>query len=272
MLHNRKRLPEIIKRIPSARITPLEEINWRKEYYIMNFFKELRKSSRVKISKSRLKSLYLYNADLRSIFVDMALIVSRINVDGSCINRMEELYDFANYRKWTDSEAEEIEELQPAVDFFNLDVKSLLIFILIFMDKLAGFLSLLIDKKEKKLRAGSFFHFKKDLMKLRGVQDIKQIITENTKWFKEVKDLRDDFVEHHPGAGGAVTFKNGKAYATITTRKNVDRELKYIVMDSQAKDISIEELDEILSQLKKLLKTLDEHLRSQISILPFKVE
>lgn len=42
-------------------------------------------------------------------------------------------------------------------------------------------------------------------------------------------------------------------------------------MDSEAANIPIEELDKILSQLKELLKILDEYLCGHITILPIEV-
>jgi len=65
--------------------------------------------------------------------------------------------------------------------------------------------------------------------------------------------------------------RNGKPYAALTTRKKISGEPKYIIMDSQAMDIPIEKLDNILLQLKKLLKVLDEYLCTHIYILPIEV-
>lgn len=167
-----------------------------------------------------------------------------------------------------------MENLDLVINFFLLDIRSLLIFIVMLMDKLARLLSLIINKKEKPLKSRDFYHFKRDLAKLRGeeMEKFGQLIDDNTEWFEKVKDWRDDFVVHHPGASGAMIFGNGKAYAALTTRKTISREPKYIIMDSQATDIPIEELDRILLQLKKLLKVLDEYLCSHINILPIEVE
>jgi hypothetical protein len=272
VLSNGKGFPEVFKHMPPDKFVPLQEINWRKEYHLSRFIDKLLKSSyRIRIKEGKLKNLWLYNKDLRHIFHDIALIVSRINQDGVGINRMEELFNIANSRRWTDPEAEEMGNLDLIVDFFLLDVRSLLIFIMIFIDKLAGFLSLIINEK---LSNDSFYHFKEDLAKLGGkeIEEFGQLINDNTAWFEKVRFLRNVFVVHHPGASGAMSFGNGKAYAALTTRKNISKEPKYIIMDSEATDISIKEVDGILRQLKKLLAILDEYLCSHINILPIEVE
>jgi len=213
----------------------------------------------------------LRNKDLYHIFVDIARIVSRINQDGHGINRMEELYSIANSRSWTDSEAEEMENLDHVLGFLLLDIRSLLIFIVMFMDKLARFVSLIINKK---LSNDSFYHFKQELVNLGGkeIQEFGQLINDNTEWFENVRVLRNVFVVHHPGAGGVMVFKNGKPSAGLTTRKKINREHKYIIMDSQAKDISMDEINKILLQLRKLLIVLDGYLCSHINILPIEVK
>ena len=270
-----KDFPEILKHMPPVRFIPLREINWRKEYYLSRFVDEILKSSNTtRIGKWRVEKLWLYNKDLRHIFSDIALIVSRINRDGSRFNRREEIFHISHSRKLTVSESEELENLNLIVDYFLLDVRSLLIFIMIFMDKLARFLSQIITKNGDQMKHRSFRSFKNELMKLKGgeIQKFAQLIANNTGWFKDVKDWRDDFVVHDPGAGGAIVFKDGKAYAALTRREGRDREPKYLIMDSRAEDIPTDGIDEILHQLKELLKIFDEYLCSHINILPLKGE
>jgi len=274
-LTNGKGFPEILNRFPPDRFVPLPEIDLRKEYYLSRFIDKLLKSSnKTRIKEWQVKNLKLYNNDLRHIFHDIALIVSRINQDGSGINRREELFHITHSRKWTDSEEEEMENLDLVISFFLLDIRSLLIFLVIFMDKLARFLNLIIDNKGKNLRNRSFTSFNEDLAKLRGkeIEEFGQLINDSTAWFEKVRVLRNVFVVHHPGASGAMTFGNGKAYAALTTRKKINRDPKYIIMDSQATDVPIEELHRILLELKKLLKVLDEYLCSRINILPIEVK
>lgn len=249
-------------------VAPLQQINWRKEYYLSRFIDKLLESStKTRIKQCQVENLRLYNEDLQRIFQDIALIVSRINQDGAGSNRMSELLEIANNRRLTGSEEKEIETLPLVVNFLDLDVRCLLIFITIFMDKLAWFLVPLITEK---LSNYSFYHFSKGLAKLRGkeIEEFGRLINNNTAWFEKVRRLRRVFVVHHPGAGGALVFRNGKGHVALTTRKRINREREYIIKNSQARDISIDELDRILRQLKKLLKILDEYLCSHIDVLP----
>lgn len=273
-LSDEKGFPEVLKRIVPHRFFPLQEINVRKEYYLSRFIAKLLKSPyKLRIKEGRVKNLWLHSKDLHNIFHNIALIVSRINQDGAGINRMEELYRITHSRSWTDSEEEEIQNLDHVVGFFLLDIKSLLIFIVVFMDKLARFLSLIVDKKGKNLKNRSFKSFASDLTTLTGkkIEEFKRLISENTKWFRKVKDWRDDFVVHHPGASGAMIYGNDVPYAALTTRKKISGEPKMIIMGSQATYIPIEELDKILLQLKRLLIVLEEYLSGNINILPIEV-
>ena len=93
----------------------------------------------------------------------------------------------------------------------------------------------------------------------------------NTAWFERIKNLRDDCVEHHPGAGRALAFRDDKAFVVISTRKKDGDERRRIIMNSTAKYVSMEELDEVVSRLKVLLLNFDEYLRSHMVMLPIKV-
>lgn len=271
----RKVFPEILKRMSPVRFVPLPEINLRKEYYLSRFVEKLlRSSTKTQIREWRVKKMRLYNKDLRHLFHDIALIVSRINRDGSRFNRREELFDIAHNRSWTDSEEEEMENLDLIVDFFLLDVRSLLIFINVFMDKLARFLALFITKNGEQISQRSFYSFQDVLAKLEGdeIRNFSQLVNDYTRWFKDVKKWRDQFVIHDPGAGGAIVFKDGRAYAALTRREGGEGEPKYIIMDSRAEDIPVDRIDEILYQLKEFLKVLDEYLCSHINTLPIEGE
>ena len=266
-----KGFPESLKRMPPVRFVPLREINWREEYYLSRFIDELLKSSNItRIKEWRVKKLWLYNKDLRHIFHDIALIVSRINEDGSKFNRREELFHVAHSRRLTASESEELENLDHTVDYFLLDVRSLLVFIMVFMGKLAIFLGQLITENGEQMKHYSFHGFRRKLMELKGdeIQKFAQFIADNTGWFEDVKKWRDKFVIHDPGAGGAIVFKDGRAYAALTRREGGEGEPKYIIMDSRAKDIPVDRIDGILYKLKEFLKVLDEYLCSHINILP----
>lgn len=253
---------KIFKRSKSV---PLRRINYKDEFYFEKFVENsLHKWKEIESNQTRLKKLILYQRDLLFIYIDIALIASRINEDGAKINRSEELWEIIHQeeRQLTESEADELDNLRIFINYLVLDVKSLFINILIFMDKLARFLSLLIETE--RLRSKSFDKFKRDLEKLRGkeIEELSRLVNRHTEWFKKIKDIRDDFIEHHPGASGMMGFGDGKAHATLVTTKGGDKIFK---------DISIEEIGDVLSQLKKLLKGLDEYFR-RIGVLPIKSE
>lgn len=65
-----------------------------------------------------------------------------------------------------------------------------------------------------------------------------------------------------------MVFRDGRGYVALTRSEGEDKEPKYIIMNSQAVDIAIDEIDGILCQLKELLKILGEYLCSHINILP----
>lgn len=248
----------MFKRMLGARFVPLQEINHKEELYLERF---VHKWQEVETKEAKLKKLHLYHTDLRFIYIDIALTILRINEDGFKLNRSEELWEIIAEREWTPSEHDEWESLRIFINYLNLDVKSLFILILIFMDKLARFLSLVVEAEN--LQNRNFNTFKKDLKKLRGkkIEELTRLISNNTEWFEKVKDIRDDFIEHHPGPSGSIGFCNGKGHATLTTTKSGDTNFKHI---------SIEEINDILAKLKEFLKSLNEFLCSHIDVLPIK--
>jgi len=266
-LSNKKVLSEIFKSTLGERFVPIQEINFKDEYYLDQFVHNL---GEIETKNPKLKKLFLYDRDLRFIYIDIALIVLRINKDGCQLNRKEELWEIILEREWTRSESEEYESLRYLIDYLDLDVRSLFIHILIFMDKLARFLSLVIDAKN--LTRKSFDKFKKALKNLRGkeIEEFTCLINENTGWFKTVKDLRDDFIEHHPGASGIIVFSNGKSHVVLTTTEKMDMESKTVYMEF--KTVYIKEIDDVLAQLKKFLQILNDFLCNRIEVLPMKDE
>ena len=45
------------------------------------------------------------------------------------------------------------------------------------------------------------------------------MIYENKDWLDDVKDLRDDFIVHHPATRHALEFHDGAAHIPLTTTK-----------------------------------------------------
>ena len=260
-------------RFPSHRISLLQEIDLDEEQYLMGFLQKLR-VEKTDIKSSRLRKLHNRCFDVRFILHDIALIVMRINEDCKRVNRREELFDVATKqdRVWTSDEEDEVENLRYAVAYLNLDVRTLLVNITVFMDALSKFLSWTI-KTDNQLSSKSFAHFKKDLEKYEGkeVQKIKHILIQKTQWFKEIKDLRDSFILHHAAARSGLEILDGETYIPLTTSKGGFPEGR-IFNNAVAKTFKMKNLDGLLSDVKSLLKYLNSFLSGQIDKIPFEAK
>ena len=147
-MSDEKELPNFVKHIfHTPKISPLQEISWRKEFHLKKFIQELSDIDTPKLTMSRRKELFLHCQDLKFIFLDIGLIASRINENVPKINRFEELWNTTHTRKLTPLEVKELENLENVVDVFNLAVRTLLVFVVIFMDKFARLARLTIDVK-----------------------------------------------------------------------------------------------------------------------------
>ena len=262
--------PNIVKHTP--RVSALKEIDCRATYNLGKSFRNILESQKTSIEASLGKKLWLKSSDLHSVFLDLALIISRINEDGTKVNRREELFEIIHDRHWTDEEEREYENLGFGVNCLLFDVKSLLINITIYMDVLAKFLSLCI-KSNRQPRNRSFERFRKDLKNYRGpeIEVLKRIVNEYATWYDEIKNLRDDFIIHHPAGRHALEFFDGIAHIPLTTTKK-EYNHGHIIDGAIAKSLSIEKIDSTLSQLKILLTELNKYLTEKINAIPFKAE
>jgi hypothetical protein len=172
-------IPDVLKRVPRVRIPLLHEIDWENQFYLMEFKRKL-ESEKTNIEEHRRKRLWSSCNDLSYIFIDIALIVLKINEDCSKVNRREELFDKAlKGEPWSNEEEKEIESLRYAVNYFNLDVRTLLVNLVVFMDSLARFLSWIIKSKNQ-AESKSFVKFRKDIVEYKGkkVQQIRKLLDE----------------------------------------------------------------------------------------------
>ena len=265
-------IPDVLKRVPRVRIPLLHEIDWENQFYLMEFKRKL-ESEKINIEEHRRERLWLCCTDLSYIFIDIALIVLKINEDCSKVNRHEELFDKALKGKpWTNEEEKEIESLRYAVNYLNLDVRTLLVNLVVFMDSIARFLSWII-KSKKQVENKSFFKFRKDIVnyKVKEVQQIRQLLNEKTQWFNKIKNLRDDFIIHHAAARSGLELLDGETHVPLMTSKG-GYPKQHITLGAVTKNISMKEIDTILSDLKDLLKALNNFLCKQINQLPFKAK
>ncbi len=256
-----------LKRSRSVMIPPLQDINVRREFYLKEFIHKL-ETQKTKMKKFRIKKLWLRSIDLRFIFYDISFIVHRLNTDFESFNRREELFEIARStgREWTPDEAEEYEKLSPIINYINLDVKTLFVNIVIFMDKLARFLSWSFKEQ---IGNKNFTVFRKAIANYGGknAQKIFQILNKKSQWFKTIKDLRDDFIIHHPASRGVMEFLDGEAFIVLTTSKGGYDE-KHIVFDAVAKRIAVTEINNILSQLKELVQEINKYFCSHLEKFP----
>lgn len=255
------------ERILRVKVPPLLAIDWRENNYLLEFTRKL-ESGEIALDEPRRARLWDCGLNLSHNFVDIALIVSRIDEDRVKVNRIIELFEIARTREdrmWTDEEANEYETLTHAVNFFTLDVRTLLIYVVVFMDTLAKFLSWTI-KATRQPSSRSFAAFRKDILNYRGdeVQRLSHLLNEGTVWFKDVIDLRDDFIIHHPAAMAGLGFANGRASVHLRTSKGDQWQV--------VKRIPVKRIDGYLSQLKDLLRNLNEFLCSRTAVLPIESE
>ena len=271
-MSEKNEIPDVLKRVPRVRIPPLQEIDWENQFYLMEFKRKL-ESEKTNIEEHRRERLWLRCTDLSYIFIDIALIVLRINEDCSKVNRHEELFDKALKREpWTNEEEKEIASLRYAVNYFNLDVRTLLVNLVVFMDSMARFLSWTI-KSKKQVKSKSFVEFRKDIVKYKGkeVQKIRQLLDEKTHWFNEIKNLRDDFIIHHAAARSGLEILDGETHVPLTTSKG-GYPKQHITLGAVTKNIPMKEIDAVLSDLKNMLKNLNNFLCERINQLPIKTE
>lgn len=250
-----------LRNMPTCRIAPLQKIDWRKEFYLKEVLDKLE-------SLQNARSIQVEGDGLSTLFMYLAMIAERTNEDGAKFNLVEEIYQHVNSnKKLTDSEIKELDKGPFYVSLFCLDISSLIIFVRIFMDKLARFLRLLIAMEG--VKTNSFTSFKRSLKELKGkeIEAFVRVIEENTIWFDELKDLRDNYVVHYPGSATALFFADSKAYVTLTTSKRT-KEPKSILMNSEARNISIQEIDHFLTNLKMLLFNLNDFLTKNLDMLP----
>jgi hypothetical protein len=100
-------IPDVLKRVTRVRIPLLQEIDWENQFYLIEFKRKL-ESEKTNIEEHRRERLWSSCNDLGYIFIDVALIVLRINEDCRKVNRQEELFDKALKREpWTIEEEEE---------------------------------------------------------------------------------------------------------------------------------------------------------------------
>jgi cell division protein FtsB len=271
-MYKKDEIPDVLKRVPCVRIPLLQEIDWENQFYLMEFKHKL-ESEKTNIEEHRCERLWSSCTDLSYIFIDIALIVLRINEDCRKVNRHKKLFDKAlKGESWTNEEGKEIESLHYAINYLNLDVRTLLVNVIVFMDSIARFLSWTIKAKTQ-VKSKSFVKFRKNIAEYKGkeVQQMRRLLDEKTHWFNEIKKLRDNFIIHHAAARSGLEILDGETHVPLTTSKGGYTRL-HITLGSVTRNISMKEIDAVLSDLKCLLKNLNNFLCERINQLPIKIE
>jgi len=218
------------------------------------------------------------SGDLSGIFYELRCIVLRINEDIRKLNKQDDLFkkltridehgELLN-NELTEEErdviAEKFIDLNIYINYYVLDIKSLYVWIMIFMDKLPKYLKLFINRKRQKISTYSFRRFVNSLQNQKGreIEQLTLILNAHRSWFEEIKDIRDDYTIHNPRITiPGITSSGSRDYISGllgTTRQDKSSNLP----------ISNEIIDVHLSLLKKILRDLNGFLNDNIQNMPF---
>jgi len=239
----------------------------KNDYALLNFNKKIFVSKYREVYTNKSVPFYL---DLSRCFSEIRMIILRLNNDIMYINRLFEIY-LSLDRELTDEETEEYLSLDKYINFFNIDIESLFIWITMFMDKLAKFLHSLIHASGRMPSNKGFNRFLNDLIKYKKEGKIKEkeignmirILNSYITWWNDIKDIRDDYIIHHQRQFLTGVAKGGEIVSgSFGTFKEKGKTIS----------ISNEYIDAQLLILKSLLKDLNEFLCENIEALPFKIE
>jgi len=215
------------------------------------------------------KELFLgHSMDLSGIFYELKCIAMRINEDSKKIIRMKELHELTTREARTHLTQKELDDLlieesdlHVYINYYILDVKSIYIWMMIFIDKLAKYLGVFI-KRERNVKTSSFRRFLNSIKTKKGkeIEQLTSILTSYRPWFKTIKDTRNNYTTHHPSITlpGIVMTKNGFSTDLQTSRG-----------DKPSMRASNDRIDHDIAQLKKLLKELNDFLCKNIQTIPF---
>lgn len=234
-----------------------EPINW-KTFPLGSFHSLLRKLDSKEIeSDHRILVLMKFHISLWNVnfaYSYITSIIMRLNEALGKIFKESEIPHF----------------LRVPIGLLNLDFISLIIFCSILMDRIAFFLSHLL-KGEKKPKKRSYFKFKNDISKFDGDKSFRELtrIINKTTWFKNLHDLRNDYVVHHGQLFHQIGFKP-------STIKNEWKTVPEFQLFSRIKDkrdayYSIENINVLCENILCFLEKLNEFLCENIDLLPIKI-
>jgi hypothetical protein len=144
------------------------------------------------------------------------------------------------------------------LQYTSIDLDSFLLFSRILMDKIARILRDIIDDG-KGLSGTSFFCWRKNVDKHQGdnFEEFKQLI-KKADWFKDLKDLRDDYVAHSGISIGGVILDRNISFQLIS--KNGKQQI-----------VSLDKMILLSDQLYNFIQDFNELLCKYFNVLPIKV-
>ncbi len=144
----------------------------------------------------------------------------------------------------------------------NIDIHSLIIFLNILLDSSVRLLDYFLSGAKKPSKR-NFYRFKKDLDLYTGIHfDQFCEIVNKTAWHKELKDLRDDPIVHHPASYSGVNYGNEIG---ITLAHIHDRKLKQRVFTSKDVDFYCDSVFSFLLELNNFFVDIFDDLPLIIS-------
>lgn len=155
------------------------------------------------------------------------------------------------------------DEMPPSNPFLtNIDIVSLIVFVNILMDDITRFLRFLF-RGESTPKTKNFDKLKKTMNNLEGqkLEELNRII-QNTDWYQELKDLRDEPIVHRGDKDSGIGISGERI--GIYLRYIKDRKIRETF-------ISNLEIDKICENVYGFLKGLNEFLCRNFDYLPLEV-
>lgn len=247
------------------KIKPVGIINYESSFDLSEFQEEMRgKFSKLDYYK---KNMYRRIEELKNIHKDITLTLNRINKHISLANRQGELFNKMGDRTITKVEEKEYRESlsNDQQGYLNLDIRILFVLIGVFMDKMPRLLNSLL-KRGKKPKGNSFYRYKNSIKKYGGkeLDELKKII-HSTKWYYGkggVKDIRDDYVIHHPAGQGLSSRGPNNISSTIGTRREEVLRLE---------SISNEYIQAIILMLEQFTGDIHRFIKKNYASIPHEI-
>ena len=253
----------IASKIP--KLKPADIINYDSSFDLSEFQEEMRgKFSKLNNYE---KNMYRRIEELKHIHKDIILTLDRINEHISLANRQIELFNKMGDR--TITKVEEKEYLDSFKNeqsgYLNLDIRILFVLIGVFMDKMPKLLNSLLKPGIKPMDK-NYYRYKNSIKKYEGkeLDKLKKII-HSTAWYYGkggVKDIRDDYVIHHPAGQGLSSRGPNYIASTIATRRN-----EVLIL----KSISNESIQAIILLFETFIKDIHRFVKENYSNVPHEI-